>query len=301
MDYGEAGEIRLSSSFGDKVFYGVNYLLLSLFGLSCILPLVHLFALSLSDQASITSGLVSFWPQGLTGTAYEKLIKGTRITGAAMNSLQITVVGTALNLIFTVLAAYPLSRSYMYGRRFFTLAIVFTMLFSGGLIPGFLLVRSLGLIDTYGALWLPGLVSVYNMLVLRTFFLGIPEELVEAAKIDGCGEWRLLFQIFLPLSIPVLAALGLFYGVGHWNSFFQVMIFINSPEKQNLAVLVQQMIQSQTIMQEVGNLSPEDFTSLTPESIRAAGVVVMVVPMLLVYPFLQKYFVKGILIGAIKG
>lgn len=291
----------MRDSIGDKWFFGINAGLLSLFALSCILPLVHLLAISLSDQAAIASGGVSFWPSGWTTTAYEKLASGTNIFRAAWNSLEIMVVGTALNLVFTVMCAYPLSRSFMYGRRFFTLAIVFTMLFSGGMIPGFLLVKSLGLVNTYGALWLPGLVSVYNMLVLRTFFVGIPDELVEAAKIDGCGEWRMLLRIFLPLSLPVLVALGLFYGVGHWNAFFNVMLFINSPDKHNLAVLVQQMIQSQQIMQEIGNLSPEDFTSLTPESIRSAGVIVMVLPMLVVYPFLQKYFLKGILIGAVKG
>ena len=291
----------MQNSFGDKIFYAINYTLLTIFGLSCVLPLIHLLALSLSNESAVASGAVSLWPQGLTASAYEKLISGTRIIGATINSVQITVIGTALNLFFTILCAYPLSRSFMYGRRIFTLAIVFTMLFTGGLIPGFLLVKSLGLIDTYGALWLPGLVSVYNMLVMRTFFAGIPDELVEAARMDGCGEWRLLMRIFLPLSLPVIAALGLFYGVAHWNSFFHVMMYINSPAKQNLAVLVQQMIQSQTLMQEVGNLSPEDFSSLTPESIRSAGVIVMILPMLIVYPLLQRFFVKGMLIGAIKG
>ncbi len=291
----------MRDSIGDKVFFGINAALLSLFALSCILPLVHLLALSLSDQAAIASGAVSFWPSGLTAMAYEKLASGTNIIRATLNSFEIMAVGTALNLLFTLLCAYPLSRNFMYGRRFFTLAIVFTMLFSGGMIPGFLLVKSLGLVNTYGALWFPGLVSVYNMLVLRTFFVGIPDELVEAARIDGCGEWRMLLRIFLPLSLPVFVALGLFYGVGHWNAFFNVMLFIHSPDKHNLAVLVQQMIQSQQLMQEIGNLSPEDFTSLTPVSIRSAGVIVMVLPMLVVYPFLQKYFLKGILIGAIKG
>jgi len=291
----------MRDSRGEKLFYSLNAVVLSLFALSCILPMVHLLALSFSNQDAIVSGLVSLWPVGFTAVAYDKLVNGTQIVKALGNSIEITLVGTFLNLLFTLLCAYPLSRGYMYGRRFFILAIVFTMLFSGGLIPGYLLVKSLGLINTYGSLWLPGLVSVYNMLVMRTFFMGIPEELVEAARIDGCGEWRLLFRVFLPLSLPVIVALGLFYGVGHWNSFFNVMMFINSPEKFNLAVLVQQMIQSQSLLQEIGNMSPEDFASITPESIKSAGVVVMIVPMLILYPFLQKYFIKGILIGAIKG
>jgi putative aldouronate transport system permease protein len=291
----------LRDSFSDKIFYILNYSLLALFSLSCVLPMIHLLAVSFSDQSAIDTGLVSFWPIGFTNLAYDKLIVGTRIVSAMKNSIVIAVVGTALNLVFTVLAAYPLSRSYMYGQRFFTLIIVFTMLFSAGLIPGYLLVKSLGLVDSYGAIWLPGLVSVYNMLVMRTFFMGIPSELVESARMDGCGEWKLLFRIFLPLSLPVLAAIGLFYGVGHWNAFFNVLIYINSPEKHNLAVLVQQMIQSQSLLQEIGNMSPEDFNAITPISIRAAGIIVMIVPMLIVYPFMQRFFIKGMLIGAIKG
>jgi putative aldouronate transport system permease protein len=291
----------LKDSLADKALIYTNNILLTLFAASCILPMIHLFALSFSDQSAIVSGMVTLWPIGFTTDAYDKLIIGTRIMGALKNSILITLVGASLNLSFTILCAFPLSRGYMYGRRFFTLAIVFTMLFSGGLIPGYLLVKSLGLINSYGAIWLPGLVSVYNMLVMRTFFMNIPEELVESARMDGGGEWTILFRIFLPLSVPVIVALGLFYGVGHWNSFFSMLIFINSTDKHNLAVLVQQMIQSQSILQEIGNLSPEDFNTITPESIKAAGIIVMIVPMLLVYPFLQKYFIKGMLIGAIKG
>lgn len=291
----------MRDSFADKVWGSLNNILLLFFAASCILPMIHLLALSFSDQSAIISGVVSLWPVGFTDQAYDKLLVGTRIVTAMKNSILITLVGVSLNLIFTIICAFPLSRSYMYGRRFFTLAIVFTMLFSGGLIPGYLLVKSLGLIDTYGAIWLPGLVSVYNMLVMRTFFTNIPEELVESARMDGGGEWTILFRIFLPLSIPVIVALGLFYGVGHWNSFFNMLIFINSADKQNLAVMVQQMIQSQSILQEIGNLSPDDFNTITPESIKAAGIIVMILPMLIVYPFMQKYFIKGMLIGAIKG
>lgn len=189
----------------------------------------------------------------------------------------------------------------MYGRKFFTMLIIFTMVFNGGLIPTYLVIKSLGLVNTYGAIWLPGLISVYNMLVMRSFFNGFPEEIEEAARIDGCGEIRLMLQMILPLSLPVLAALTLFYGVGYWNSFFSVMIYINDSSKNTLAVLIQQMISSQQLLQEIANTSSEDLTSVTPESIKAAGVFVMMVPMLILYPFLQKYFVKGVMIGSVKG
>lgn len=276
-------------------------MLLGLIAVSCLLPMLHMFALSLSTNDAIVSGFVSLWPIGWNFETYHKLFTGTRILQAARNSVEVTVVGTFLSMLFTILAAYPLSRKFMYGRKFFNMLIVITMIFNGGLIPTYLVINSLGLINTYGALWLPGLISVYNMLVMRSFFNGFPEEIEEAARIDGCGEIRLMLQMILPLSLPVLAALTLFYGVGYWNSFFSVMIYINDSSKNTLAVLIQQMISSQQLLQEIANTSSEDLTSVTPESIKAAGVFVMIVPMLILYPFLQKYFVKGVMIGSVKG
>ncbi|MDQ1912673.1 carbohydrate ABC transporter permease [Paenibacillus sp. GD4] len=290
-------------SFGEKLFYGFNYVLLGLFGISCILPILHIASLSLSSEHAVLSGFVGLWPVGFTLDSYKLLVEGTQIVKAFQNSVVITVVGTVLNLLFTILAAYPLSRTYFYWRKPFTLLIVFTMLFTAGLIPSYLLIKSLGLVNTYGALWLPALVSVYNLLVLKTFFENIPGELEDAARIDGCSETRLIMQIMLPLSMPVIATLILFYAVGHWNSFFNVMIYINSSEKHNLTVLVQQMIMNSQLSQQVteGRLSEDMTQSVTPQSIQSAGVIAMLLPMLLVYPFLQKYFVKGVMIGSIKG
>ncbi|MFD0717516.1 carbohydrate ABC transporter permease [Paenibacillus sp. GCM10027626] len=290
-------------SLGEKIFYVINYVLLGLFAISCILPIIHIVSLSLSSEYAVISGQVGLWPVELTLDSYRLLIEGTRIVDAFRNSVVITVIGTVLNLLFTILAAYPLSRSYFYFRKPLTLFILFTMLFSAGLIPSYLLVKSLGLVDTYGALWLPGLVGVYNLLVLKTFFENIPGELEDAARIDGCGETRLIMQIMLPLSMPVIATLILFYAVGHWNSFFSVMIYINSTEKHNLTVLVQQMIMNNQLAQQVteGRLAEDMMESVTPQSIQSAGVIAMIIPMLIVYPFLQKYFVKGVMIGSIKG
>ncbi len=291
----------MKATFGEKVFYGVNYALLALIGLSCILPMIHILALSLSDAQAVVSGRVVFWPVNVTIESYRNLIVGTDVVNAFKNNVVLTVVGTALSMACTIIAAYPLSRRDMYGRRFFTLAIVFTMLFSGGIIPHYLVIKSLGLLNSYGAIWLPGLVSVFNMLVLKTYFESMPLEMEEAARIDGCNEWRLLARIVLPLSLPVLAALTLFYAVGFWNQFMNVLLFMNDPSKYNLTVMVQQMIRSQSMLQELANLQPEDIMNMTPETIKSAGVIVMLVPMLVIYPFLQKYFVKGVMIGAIKG
>jgi putative aldouronate transport system permease protein len=291
----------MRASKGEKAFYGVNYVVLALIGLSCVLPMVHILALSLSDPHAVMSGNVVFWPKGWTLKAYEQLILGTDIVNAFKNNVIITVVGTALSMFFTILAAYPLSRRDMYGRRIFTMAIVFTMLFTGGLIPNYLVIKSLGLVNTYGALWLPALVSAYNMLVLRTYFESQPIEMEEAARIDGCNEWRLMLRIILPLSMPVLAALTLFYAVGFWNQFMSVLIYMNDTKKYNMTVMVQQMIASQSLLREITSLQPEDIKNMTPETIKSAGVFVLIVPMLIIYPFLQKYFVKGVMIGAIKG
>ncbi len=286
---------------GEKWFRALNYGFLSLAGICCLLPLIHLLSISLSDTHAIMSGRVTLWPVGWNFETYRNLLKGTRIADTFINSVIITVVGVLLSMTFTIMAAYPLSRKGFYAKRTLTLVIVFTMLFSGGTIPAFLVMKSLGLINTYWALWLPGLVSTYNMLVMRTFFENIPEELMESSRIDGCGEIRLLMQIVLPLSMPVIATLILFYAVGYWNSFSSVMIYIHDTSKYNLAVMVQQMVQSQTMLQEMNNLQPEDVQQMTPESIKAAALFVMLIPMLIVYPFLQKYFVKGVMIGAIKG
>lgn len=291
----------MKDTLGDKIFYFINHLVLALSGLVCLFPLLHILSVSLSDSSAIAAGSVSFYPQGLELAAYRQLIDGTNIASAFTNSMLITIVGVVLSMTFTIMAAYPLSRKHFYGRRFFTLAIVFTMLFSGGLIPTFLLVKSLGMVDSYQALWLPGLVSAFNMLILRTFFENSPEEINEAARIDGCGEVRLLIQIMLPLSLPVLATLSLFYAVHYWNMFMSVIIYISSPEKYNLTVLVQQMITADDAMGEAMTLDPAEMMAITPESMKAAAIVILLLPMLVVYPFIQKYFVKGVMIGSIKG
>ncbi|MDF2651664.1 MAG: carbohydrate transporter permease [Paenibacillus sp.] len=286
---------------GEKVFYSINTLFLGIWALSALFPLLHILSLSFSSNHAILAGRVFLWPVEFSWDSYSALLKGTRVPQAFVNSLIITGVGVALNMIFTIFAAYPLSKKYFIGRRFMTLLIIFTMLFSGGLIPSYLLVKSIGIIDSYWALWLPALVSAYNMLIMKTFFENIPEELENSARIDGCGEWRLAVQIVLPLSTPVLATLALFYGVSHWNSFMNVLIYINDSSKYNLSVLIQQMVVQSNLMNEIQNIQEEDRQMLTPESIRAAGMAVMLIPMIAVYPLLQKHFVKGVLIGAVKG
>ncbi|MBA2937600.1 carbohydrate ABC transporter permease [Paenibacillus sp. CGMCC 1.16610] len=291
--------MQLSASERSLIF--VFYVLLTIAGLACLFPLIHIVSLSISDTHAVASGWVSLYPIGFSLESYKQLLLGTPIVNAFLNSIQITGVGVVLSMLFTILAAYPLTRTYFYGRKLYTFAIVFTLLFGGGLIPTYLTVKELGLLNTYWALWLPGLVSTFNLLVLRSFMENIPSELDDAARIDGCGDWMYLSKIVLPLSMPVLTTLALFYGVGYWNSFFSVLIYMNETTKYNLSVLVQQMIQSQTMLAQMNSSDAADQIRLTPEEINSAAIMVMVLPIMVVYPFLQKHFVKGVMIGAVKG
>lgn len=293
--------MRATSS--EKWFYRVNYLVLAIAALTCVLPLLNIISVSFSDHDSVSSGQVGLWPVNFNLESYKALFEGTPIMNSFKNSLIITGVGVVLSMAFTILAAYPLSKKQFFARRFFTLAIVFTMLFGIPTIPAFLVNRSMGILDTYWSLWLPGLVSAYNMMVLKSFFENVPEEMEEAAWMDGCGDVRLLLQIVLPLSLPVLATLTLFYGVGYWNVFQSVLINISDSTKYNLSVLVQNMVQNQSLLQQLNSsFRPEDLDmQMTSEGLRASGLVVLLLPLLVVYPFLQKYFVKGVMIGAVKG
>lgn len=292
----------MKDTSGEKIFYVVNYVILTIMGLSCVLPLINIIATSLSDNASIAAGQVFLWPKGLNISSYKLFFQGSRALTAVKNSLIITSVSVLLNVTATIIAAYPISRKYFIGRKTVTLAIVFTMLFGGGIIPYYLLLKHLGFINHYTALWIPGMVSVYNMLVMKSFFENIPEELVESANIDGCGEIGTLVRIILPLSTAIIATITLFYTVGAWNSFTSVLLYIPDAKKHNLPVMVQQMIASQQFMQELTQQEWEmEAQNITPESVRAAGVILLVFPMMVLYPFLQKHFVKGVMLGSIKG
>ncbi len=288
-------------SKGEKIFYVCNYIILSLAALTCLLPLMNILAMSLSGNRAVMSGEVGIWPVDFNVASYQALASGSPIVQAFMNSVLLTVVGVLLCMIFTLLAAYPLSRKAFYYRKPITLAIIFTMLFTGGIIPHYLLVNSLGLVNTYWALWLPALISPFNMLIMKSYFEQMPEEMEEAARIDGCGEITFIMQVVLPLSLPMMATIALFYGVNLWNSFFQVLIYINDSEKYNLTVLVQQMVRSTSVLLEFTSLQPDEMNLFPPEGVKSAGVIILLLPMLIVYPFIQKYFVKGVMIGAVKG
>lgn len=286
----------------DRAFHFFNALIVALLCALCIIPLLYTFASSLSSGAALNAKKVFLWPVEFTTAAYKLLITRSNILNLFKNSALVTVVGTCLSLFFTILCAYPLSKKYLWQRKKISFFITFTMLFGGGMIPTFLLVKSLGLMNSYWALWLTGLISPYNMMIMRSFFEGIPDELDESAKIDGCGEFRLLAQIYIPLSKAVIATEVLFYGVGYWNMYQKVMLYIQDNKKYTLPVFIQQQVfnlqQLDLDTVEAASVGASDIVS---ESVKSAGVMVLVIPMLIVYPFLQKYFVKGVTLGAVKG
>ena len=281
----------------------VIYTFLGISSLIALFPLWYEVAASFSSSRAITAGEVLLWPVEFNLHAYDRLFDDGQILIALRNTVVITVVGTALNMVMTILAAYPLSRRRLMGRSGLLLFITFTMLFVSGIIPSFILVKSLGLMDSYFALWLPAMISTYNMFVMKTFMEGLPEEIEESAAMDGAGDWRVLMQIMLPLCKPIMASLSLFYAVGWWNSYFSVLLYITKTTHQSLMVKLYQMINQvdASLLNSTGGSEGAEQILLTPEGIKAAAIIIAVTPILCVYPFLQKHFVKGVLIGSVKG
>jgi putative aldouronate transport system permease protein len=289
---------------GEKIFNAFNHLFISLISFSCLYPFLYIIAVSLSSSRAISSGEVFLWPVDFNLEAYKQLVRDGQIFIAMRNTVLLTIFGTMLNMVATILCSYALSKKRMRCRGLFTFLIAFTMFFGGGMIPNFILIRNLGLMDTYWALWLPGLISTYNMIVLRTFFQGIPDSLEEAAQIDGAGDPYILFRIVLPLSGPALATVTLFHAVGWWNTYFSAVLYITSTIKYPLMVKLKVLLDTaQYMMEQVlrGGIIDETLIVVIPESFKAASILVSVLPIICVYPFLQKHFVKGVLIGSIKG
>ncbi|HBM80644.1 MAG TPA: ABC transporter permease, partial [Clostridiaceae bacterium] len=258
-----------------------------------------------SSSRAVSSGEIFWRPVEFNVLAYKQLLQDGQIFVAMKNTVILTVVGTIINMSATVLAAYSLSKKRLKGRKVFLLIIIFTMLFNGGLIPNFILIKNLGLMNKYAGLWLMGLISTYNMFVMKTFFEGLPDSLEEAAAIDGANDIQILVRIVIPLSLPMLATLTLFYAVGWWNSYFNAMIYITSTGKMPLMVKLMQMLDMAQMIMINTNLSggTEGIieNTVAPETLKAASIVIATLPILCIYPFLQKYFVKGVLIGSIKG
>ncbi|EAZ87575.1 carbohydrate ABC transporter permease [Lysinibacillus fusiformis] len=299
--YGK-GEIGMKESKGDRAFTIFNYIFLAIVAVVVLYPLIFVLSASLSNPEYVISGDLWLWPKEFTVEAYEKVFQNPDIINGFINTLKYTFFGTLLNIVMTICAAYPLSRRNLKGKGFIMAFMVFTMFFSGGLIPTYLLIRDLGMINTFWVMIIPNAVAVWNIIIMRTFFQSIPYELEESAMIDGAGNFRILWSIVLPLSLPVMAVMVLFYAVGHWNSYFQALIYLQDQDKFPLQLILRQiLIQGQA--DDMIQATSESFLAqkLSVEGLKYAVLIVANLPMLMLYPFLQRYFVKGVMIGSLKG
>ena len=284
----------------DRFFEAINLTLLFMICFIIVYPIYHLLIVSISDGYAVLRGEVGIWPVGINFTAYRAVLQNPSIPRAYMNTVLYTTVGTTINLVFTTLCAYPLSRKWFYGRNFFTFLIVFTMFFDAGIISNFMLVRSLGLLDSIWALVLPPAISAWNMIIMRTFFqTQIPDEVHESATLDGAREFTIFLKIILPLSKPVLATMTLFYAVGHWNSWFSALIYLNRSEMFPMQLIMRNIVLAGDTTAIAATVAAD--MGIIARNIRYAVVFITMVPILLVYPFVQRYFVKGIMIGSLKG
>lgn len=288
-------------SRGEKIFGVFNAILMTLLALMCLLPLIHVLAVSLSDSASASANKVKFWPMGLNTAAYDMVFSNAVFLNSFGISVLRTVAGTAINLLMVILAAYPLSKdeTELKGRNVIIWFFTIPMLISGGMIPSFLLVKNLGMMDSLWALILPGCVPTFYVIMMMNFIRGISKSISEAAAIDGAGEWTILIRIILPLSMASIATITLFSMVNHWNEWFGGMIYMNSMNKWPLQTLLRQMLKS-VDMSMFTSTDLMKIKQLSSRSFQSAQIIFATVPILLVYPFLQRYFITGLTIGAVK-
>lgn len=303
MNENKSGSSGVIQSHSEKVFAAVMYILVTLVALTMLFPLLNIISLSFSSERAVVSNEVGIWPVEFTTNTYVQVAKTTPIFLAMKNTVWLTLVGTAISMFCTVCTAYALSKKRLFGRQFFLGVITFTMIVSAGLIPNFILIKDLGLMNTYWAIWLPGAISTWNMLVMKTFFSALPDSMEESAVIDGANDLRILWSIVLPLSIPSIATITLFYAVGFWNSYFNVTLYISKSGMKVLQQVLHEVIsKSNDVMAQVQLDSTDALVQpMASESVQGAAIVIATLPIMCVYPFLQKYFVKGVMIGAIKG
>lgn len=296
-----ASKTGMKMSRFDIIFETILVILIAVTSIVCILPFLHVIATSLSSSQAVNSGMVSVWPVGANFDAYQKLFHDPQMMRALWFSIFLTLMQVIISLTLTVCMAYPLSRKNFKWRKWMTVFVLITMYFNGGTIPNYLLIQNLGLLDTIWSITIPAAVSVYNLIVMRSFFSGIPDGLVESIKIDGGSEIRALISIVLPLSKPVLATMALFYGVARWNGYSDILYYIQNPNLQTLQMRLQQIIAQNQMVMDVEEMTQNQGSYLETESLKSACLIFATLPILVMYPFLQRYFVKGMTLGSIKG
>ena len=286
-----------SRKIGGKVFDVFNYAFLILVAFVTLYPFLYVIFASLSDPVQLMGNSAPLWkPLGFSLAAYKKVFSNSSIYIGYANTIFYVVVGTTVNIIMTCIAAYVLSRKQFMLRRFFTLMFIFTMYFNGGLIPNYLLIKGLHLIDNRLALILPGAIITFNLMIMITGFEGIPKSLEESARIDGAGDWTILFRIIMPLAKPTIMVILLYYAVGHWNAWFNAMIYIRDASKRPLQLFLRDILTRNQMGAMTGQTDIED----VGQTIKYATILVSTAPILCIYPFIQKYFVQGVMIGAVK-
>lgn len=287
---------------GDKIFDAINYTLLTILALSFVYVLVFVVSASFSSPTAVYGGKVVLWPVDVTLEGYQRVFRETKVWIGYRNTIFYTLIGTVLSVALTTTSAYALSRKDLPGHGIVTGLLVFTMFFGGGLIPTYLIVKDVGLLDSMWAVILPGCVSMSNVIIARTFFVSsIPIDMLEAAQLDGCSNRRYFFSIVLPLSQAIIAVLCLYYAVGYWNQYFSAMIYLKDREKYTLQLILREiLIESQASEAMTDDLEAAQLEQVS-EVLKYALIIVASVPMLMIYPFVQKYFVKGVMIGSLKG
>lgn len=289
----------------DKIFDFVNPLIMIVFFIIFTWPLWFVVIASLSNPSEVWQGNVVLFPRGFTTIAYSAIVEYKEIWIGYRNTILYTVLGTLINIVMTICAAYPLSRKEFLPRNFFMMMFMFTMFFSGGLIPTYMVVNKLGMTNTIWAMMIPNAISIYNVIIMRTYFINsIPESLREAAELDGVNDFQYLMKVVLPLSKPIIAVIGLYYAVGHWNDFFSALLYINDKNLLPLQSFLRDLLMSNKV--SMGNLQGLDAAAAEAkmqlaETLKYSAIIVSTVPVLCIYPFIQKYFVKGIMIGSVKG
>jgi putative aldouronate transport system permease protein len=282
-------------SLGNSVIGAI----LIVFSLVTFLPFYYVMLASISDPLLIKEGQLLLWPKGFDFTAYQIILENDRFISAFINTINRTVLGLAINLTLQLTFAYALSKRYLPGQKFFMIFIIITMLFNGGIIPTYLVVKATGLIDTIWALVIPTAISTWNVILLKSFFENIPDSMEESARIDGANDWTIFWKIYLPLSTASMATIGLFIAVTHWNTYMDAVIYINSSSKQVLQIFLRDMVVQLEMATLLGDMGAVSETSSL--SVRTASIFLVALPIILVYPFIQRYFVKGVMLGAVKG
>lgn len=293
---------KIKRSPGDQLVQALIYLFIAAFALITLLPFVYIVAGSFATERELTERSFFLIPQTISFNAYEYIFRTGDAIKGLKNSLMVTGIGVLINMTFSCLLAYPLSRPYFKGRNFFTTMVIITMLFSGGMVPMYILITGILNIDnTFWALWLPAAINPFNMIIIKNFFQGLPMELEEAARMDGCNDAQIFARIILPLSKPVLASVSLFYAVTHWNSYFNAMMYISDPSKEVIQIVLRRIIFATSSVATEAGVDWGLFGMPPEKAVKMATTVVATLPILLIYPFVQKYFTQGVMVGAVKG